>query len=306
MALELADRVSVPIRIEHGERTFCAPIDVEEAVKFRSQHPESVTVSGGTETGLARNKRGIEPRAVLSLARISELGRITYERNVLSVGASVTWTDLEEFARDKLPLVCALTRRFGSPQIRNAGTLVGNIAYGSPVADSVCFLLITEAAILVAGPSGPRRVMIGDFYRGPKQTSITRDEIITKVIIPLPAAGELVRLYKISKRKELDTSTFRAAIRIAARAGVVERAAIAISGIGPIATRLPQTENFLVGQVLSESTFREAGKRARAEFEPSSDVRGSRRFRLQLGENILIKFAHDVSGAERQEAAFGT
>jgi xanthine dehydrogenase small subunit len=305
MALELAERVSVPIRIEHGERTFGAPIAIEEAVTILSKHPESLIVSGGTETGLARNKRGIEPRAVLSLARISELRRITCARNVLSVGAGVTWTELEEFSRDNLPLVHALTRRFGSPQIRNAGTLVGNIAYGSPVADSLCFLLITRAELEVVGPDRSRRVMVEGFHGGRKQRALEKAEIITKVDIPLPAPSELVRLYKISKRKELDTSTFRAAIRIAERSGVIERAAIAISGIGPTATRLPQTESFLVGQVFSESTFREAGKRARVEVEPSSDLRGSRSFRLQLAENILVKFVHDVTGAPRQEAALG-
>jgi xanthine dehydrogenase small subunit len=303
MALELADRVTVPLRIEHGERAFYSPIDLDEAISFLVRHPEALIVSGGTETGLARNKRGIEPRAILSLARISELARISYEKHVLSVGAGVTWTDLEDFSRDKLPLVHALTRRFGSPQVRNAGTLVGNIAYGSPVADSLCFLLITEAALEVAGPPGARRVMVEDFHRGPKQGALERAEIITRVVIPLPGPNELVRLYKISKRKEIDTSTFRAGIRIALNGRLIERAAIAYSGVGPIATRLPQTESFLVGQVFSESTFRETGKRARAEVEPISDVRGSRRFRLQLAENILVKFYQEVSGALREEAA---
>jgi xanthine dehydrogenase small subunit len=305
MALELADRVAVPLRIEHGERAVCSPVDLDEAIPFLAQHPKSLIVSGGTETGLARNKRGIEPRAILSLSRISELARITYENDVLSVGAGVTWTDLEEFSRDKLPLVHELTRRFGSPQIRNAGTLVGNIAYGSPVADSLCFLLITEAELEVAGPDGPRRVMVEGFHRGPKQGSLERAEIISRVVIPLPGPNERVRLYKISKRKEIDTSTFRAGIRIAENGGVIERAAIAYSGVGSTARRLPQTERFLVGRVLSESTFREAGERARAEVEPISDVRGSGRFRLQLAENILVKFYQDVAGALRQEAAVG-
>ncbi len=116
----------------------------------------------------------------------SELDGITQDGNILSVGANVTWTDLEEFAREKVPLVHALTQRFGSPQIRNAGTLVGNIAYGSPVADSLCFLLISGAELEVAGSGGRRRVRVEGFHRGPRQTMLAQDEIITKVVIPLP------------------------------------------------------------------------------------------------------------------------
>jgi xanthine dehydrogenase small subunit len=305
MAGELAARAALPIRIEQDGRIFFSPVNLDEAVAFRTQHKTALIVSGGTETGLARNRRGTEPDNILSLSRISELRTIRQEKDVLSVGANVTWTDLEEFARDKVPLLDTLTRRFGSPQIRNAGTLVGNIAFGSPVADSLCILLVMGAELELAGPGGRRRQKVEGFHRGPRQTSLAPDEIITKVDIPLPGPNELVKIYKISKRKELDTSTFRAAIRIEERGGLIHSAAVAFSGVGPTAARLPQTETFLVGQVFSESTFRRAGKHARAEVEPISDVRGSSRYRLQLAENILLKFHHEVSGGARQEVAVG-
>ncbi len=125
------------------------------------------------------------------------------------------------------------------------------------------------------------------------------------MLIPVPGPGELVKLYKISKRKEIDTSTFRAAIRIDVRDGLIRCAAVAYSGLGPIATRLRQTESFLVGQKFCESTFRQGGKRARAEVEPSSDVRGSSRYRLQLAEHILVRFYQETNVDLRQEAAVG-
>ena len=165
--------------------------------------------------------------------------------------------------------------------------------------------MITAAELEVAGRRGPTRVKVEDFLRGPKQTSLAPDEIITRVVISLPGPDERVKLYKISKRKEIDTSTFRAAIRIDERGGRIRSAAIAFSGVGPIATRLPQTERFLVGQPFTESTFCQAGKRARAEVEPVSDVRGTSRYRLQLAESILIKFHADSTGAACQEAPLG-
>ncbi len=305
MGLELADRAALPIRVEHDGRVFFSPVNLGDAIAFRAQHSGSLIVAGGTETGLARNRSGSEPPHLLSLSRISELRKITQERGLLSVGATVSWTDLQEFVRDRLPLLHALTERFGSPQIRNAGTLVGNIAFGSPVADSLCLLLVMQAELEVAGPGGMRRVQVDGFHMGPRQTSLAPEELITRVIIPLPAANELVKLYKISKRKEIDTSTFRAAIRIEERGGLIRAAAIAFSGVGPTAVRLPRTESFLVGQPFSEPTFRRAGELARSEVEPISDVRGSSEYRLRLAENVLLKFFHETSVALPEEASVG-
>ena len=305
MARELAARAALPIRLEHHDRVFFSPLSLDDAIAFRAQHSGSLVVAGGTETGLARNRSGSEPSHLLSLSRISELRQITHEHELLSVGASVSWTDLQEFVRDTLPLLHALTERFGSPQIRNAGTLVGNIAYGSPVADSLCFLLVMQAELEVAGPRGKRRVQVDGFHQGRGQTTLAPDELITKVLIPLPAANEHVKLYKISKRKEIDTSTFRAAIRIEERGGLIQAAAIAFSGVGPNAVRLPRTESFLAGQMFCESTFRQAGELARSEIEPISDVRGSSEYRLRLAGNILLKFFHATSLAPPEEAQVG-
>jgi xanthine dehydrogenase molybdopterin binding subunit/xanthine dehydrogenase small subunit len=295
---ELAARTGAPLLIETGSRVFFRPQRLEDAVAFRVRHPGAVIVSGGTELGVQRNKQAIESTILMSLASLSELAKINCDRDILSVGANVTWTQLEAFSRDTLPVIHALTQRFGSPQIRNVATIVGNIAHGSPVADSLCLLLIVGAELELASQRGTRRVGIEGFHKGPKQTILSSDEIITRVLIPLPARDELVKLYKISKRKEMDVSTFRAGIRIARRGDLIGSAAIAYSGVGPTARRLPETETFLTGRPFSEATFREAGKRARAEIEPISDVRGSREFRLQLAENILLKFYHELTGAE--------
>ena len=100
----------------------------------------------------------------------------------------MTWGQLEAFSRDTLPEIHALTQRFGSPQIRNVATLVGNIAHGSPVADSLCLLMIVGAELELIGVRGHEAASrIEDFYRGPKQTVLADDEIITRVLIPLPA-----------------------------------------------------------------------------------------------------------------------
>ena len=241
------------------ERVFFRPRRLEEAAAFRARYPGAVIVAGGTELGLQRNKRGHEPAILLSLAGIDELSGIALADNTLSVGANVTWAQLEAFSQGTLPEVHVLTQRFGSPQIRNVASVVGNIAYGSPVADSLCFLMVVEAELELMSIRGARTLRIGEFYRGPKQTRIAPDEIITRVKIPLPARDEIVKLYKISKRKEMDVSTFRAAIRIARSGDSIGSAAIAYSGVGPTVRRMTETETFLVGRPVLPGDFPRGG-----------------------------------------------
>ncbi|HEX4073022.1 MAG TPA: FAD binding domain-containing protein, partial [Planctomycetaceae bacterium] len=300
MVDELTACAKSPILIKTGDRFLFRPVRLEDALLFRARHPGAAIAAGATELGVARNKLGLEFPAVLSLAAISELAKITRDDvGVLSVGANVTWAQLEAFAKDASPEIHALTHRFGSPQIRNVATLVGNIAHGSPVADSLCFLAIVEAELELIGVRGSRRVAVQEFHTGPKQTVLAADEIITRVLIPPIAPNEIIKLYKISKRKEMDVSTFRAGIRLRRRGDRIESAAIAFCGVGPTVLRLPRTEAFLAGGPFREETFREAGRLARAEVEPITDVRGSRAFRLQLAENILVKFYHETEDAAR-------
>jgi xanthine dehydrogenase small subunit len=304
---ELARLAAEPLRVEArsgGERRiFFRPVAPGDAVGFKAEHPDAVVVAGGTDLGVWRNRRGYDPPHLLSLVGVTEWGRIGRDGDAVSIGANVTWTDLEAFAAREAPELTEVTHHFASPQVRNTATFVGNVAGGSPIADAVGFLHVAGAVLELVGPGGARSVAVGDFFTGYRRTVRAPDEIIARVLIPLPPRGERVRLYKISKRKEMDISTFRAAVRVRAPGGVIERAALAYAGVGPKVLRLPRTEAYLAGRPFDEATFREAGRRARAEVEPISDVRGSRDFRLTLAENVLLKFYHDCAGEGRGEPA---
>jgi len=279
-------------------RVFFAPRTLEEALAFKARNPEAVIVSGGTELGVLRNKKGLDPATLLSLARVPGLGSITRTREGVAIGANVTWTQLEHYAKEALPELHQMIIRFGSPQIRNVSTLVANVAHGSPIADSLPFLCVMEAELELAALAGTRRVKIQEFYKGYKVKDLARDEIITRVLLPLPSADELLKLYKVSRRNDLDIATFGAAIRVRREGATISRAQVAYSGVGPTVVRLPATEAFLQGKVPTETTFRAAGQVARSEIQPISDVRGTRDFRLLLAENILLKFYCDCLEAE--------
>jgi len=301
---ELKDLGSEPLRIDSADgRTFFRPACSDEAIAIKGEHPDSVVVAGGTDLGVWKIRRGFDPPRLLSLAAVPEWGRIEREGESVSIGANVTWTDLGEFAHREEPGLIPVVQLFASPQVRNVATFVGNIAHGSPISDAVGFLHVAGAVLELVGPRGRRSVPIDSFYTGYRQTVLEQDELIARVIVPIPGPDEHVKLYKISKRKEMDISTFRAAIRICERNGLIGRAAIAYGGVATRVLRLPDTEDFLQGRPFEEATFRKAGRIARGEIEPISDIRGSRDFRLILAENILLKFFYDCSSIDREETS---
>jgi xanthine dehydrogenase small subunit len=292
---DLHNHAKVPVLLQSSgwgstPRTFFGPRRLEDAVEFKAGNPQAVIVSGATELGVLRNKKGIDPPVLLSLTFVPGLAAISCVDHTAAMGANVTWTQVEAFFRDVVPEFSQLIRRFGSPQIRNVATLVANVAHGSPIADSLPFLFVMDAELELISLHGDRRVKVNEFYKGYKVKDLLPEEIITQVHLPLPAADELLKLYKVSKRNDLDIATFGAALRIRKAGDVITRAYLAYSGVAPTVVRLPQTEGFLQGKLLSEETFREAGRLARTEIQPISDVRGSRDFRLLLAENVLSKF----------------
>ena len=162
------------------------------------------------------------------------------------------------------------------------------------------FLFVMDAEVELTGTSGSRWVNIHHFYHGYKQLELRPDELITALRLQLPKSNETLKLYKVSKRKDLDISTFTAGIRMALEGATISQASVAYGGVGPVVLRLPETEQFLSGKPLTLETVRKAGKLARREIIPISDVRASKDYRLQLAENILLKFYHEV----RQEQSW--
>ncbi|HYI07718.1 MAG TPA: FAD binding domain-containing protein [Thermoanaerobaculia bacterium] len=284
-----------PVRIDN----FYKPVDLESAIAFKRDHPNTVIVQGATDFGVWRTKRGFTPEAVLSLEGIDGLADVRIDGEALLVGGRVTLAQFESSVRELVPSLAEIMDRFGSPQIKNAGTLAGNIANASPIADSLPFLYVMHATLELTGSDGIRVVPIRDFYLGYKKLDLRADEIITRIRIPLPKDGDTLRLYKVSKRSHLDISTFTAAMLMRRNDGKIDSMRIAYGGVGPVVLRLGKTEEFLAGRAYSRETFAEAGEIARGEIAPISDVRGAKEFRLQLAENVLCRFYEETQAGAR-------
>ena len=269
---------------------FCAPATLDEAIRFKRDHPGCTIVQGGTDVGVWVNKRNYTAPAMLSLSKIDSLNELREEDGAIVVGANTTLADFETFIADRIPELAHILAIFGSPQIKNAGTLIGNIANGSPIGDTLPYLFVAGAVLEMN--NGTRSVPIDRFYLGYRKFDLQPDEIITRVRVGI--VHDTLKLYKVSRRKDLDISAFTAAIRLAMTGDRIDRAGIAYGGVAPTVIRLPRTEAFLSGKAATLDTFEHAGRIARDEIKPISDVRGSADYRLQLAENIMAKFWYEV------------
>src|SRR5947207_12170740 len=134
----------------------------------------------------------------MRLSAIDGISSVEEVDGVMQIGAAATWMTVENFVRDRVPEFHRIMELFGSPQIRNAGTVGGNIANASPIADSLPFFYVMEAELELVGTTGTRRVRIDRFYKGYKQLDLRPDELIARVIVPMPGEDEVLKLYKVS------------------------------------------------------------------------------------------------------------
>jgi xanthine dehydrogenase small subunit len=289
-----ADERTNSVLVKTDSHVLAVPADLATAVKFKSEHADTIIVAGGTDVCVYWNKRGWEPKHLLSLGNIDGLNDLSVIEGNLRVGAKTTLSELEGWAEKGLPELKQILWLFGSPQIRHAGTLAGNVANGSPIGDSLPFLCVMEAQIELTGIKGKRSVNINSFYKGYKQMDIAADELITAITIPLPAKTETLRLYKVSKRQHLDISAFAAAFRFTLKDGKFSTISIAYGGVAPTVVRMRKTEEFLLGKPLELSVISRAAEIAGSEVTPISDVRGSKDFRDTLVKNILLKLFYET------------
>jgi xanthine dehydrogenase small subunit len=284
--------VAVELHGDEGRVAFL-PRTLADALQFKADHPDCIPFAGGTDLGVQINKGRRDPIELLVLSHLPELRETSLTDTEVSTGAVATWTALERLTEKAIPEFADMLGRFASPPIRNAGTIGGNIANGSPIADSMPAMYVLGAKIELASVRGERLVNINDFFTGYKRTVMAADELITRVVLPRVAPMDVLRLYKISKRQDLDISTLTAAFLLKRDGNAVASIRIALGGVAATVVRLPKVEAWLAGKPLDEATFAEAGAMATESISPLSDVRGSAAYRSRVTANLFVKFASE-------------
>lgn len=272
-----------------GTKKYSAPANFQVAVAQKSASPQTRLVAGATDLGVMHNKGKSFMDDTMSLHKISETSEIRMTPAGVWVGALVTLTALENFLEDKLPELSRLLRIFASPQIKNQGTLIGNVMNGSPIGDSIPALLALNAEVHLQSLSGVRKVALPNFYKAYKVFDVTPEEIATGILIPVPDKEWKTKFFKVSLRKDLDISAVTFAAMLRTDGQIIQDARIAMGGVGPTVVRLSEIESDLKGQPFSEVTFARMGEKVRTLIKPISDLRASDEYRLKVAENLFKK-----------------
>jgi xanthine dehydrogenase small subunit len=273
---------------EFGSDRFYIPTSLTDALELRAKYPQATLLAGGTDLGLLPSQKRERIPQVIYLGRVPELAAKADSRETLLIGAGVTYTGALDVLAKNFPTLEAYWTRIGSRQIRNMGTIGGNIGTASPIGDTLPILLALDAQIrLNSKASGPRHVAAEKFFLGYRKTELKSDELIEAVSIPKLRNGELVFADKISKRRDQDISTVCGAYYLALEGEVIKEVRIAFGGLAATVKRAYKAEQMLVGRALSEEAFSAAGAALLKDFQPISDWRGSSEYRALLAKNLL-------------------
>jgi xanthine dehydrogenase small subunit len=309
MLAEIRVLAQLKFHIQHGRCEVYGPIDKYDAAEYLAANPTAKVVAGGTDVGVQLNKRMIAVEKFLTLNRLNDFQEAFYETSaihpdgLINCQAGANWTAVEAACRPHVPQFADIISIFGSPQIRNIGTIGGNLVNASPIADSIPFLMVMNAVLLVIRPNfEDREIGINDFYLGYRQTALQPGELLASVTFFLPGKNQQLSLFKVSRRRDLDISTFTAALLLTIENETIQDARIALGAVGPTVLRVKKTEAFLRGKPFTEQTMQAAGELAVEEVTPISDVRGSADFRWQLTRNVFLKFFHQRRSAAAYSA----
>ncbi len=262
----------------------------------RSLHAEETAahwiLAGATDAFLEVSQHYLDPNAIIDLCEVEELKGIARDPDgSLTIGAATTHAEALTYFSQPNSACTAISdvlKRFGSPQIRNRGTLGGNIANASPIADWPPLLIALSASVTLVSADGEQRsVPLDEFYLGYKSTQLAPHELIRSVHIPATADLSALRAHKISKRFEDDISSALGAVYLQLQNGVVNACRIAYGGVGPIPLRCKSAENALLGKKLSEQLIDIAVSALSADIAPISDVRASDNYRREVSKAVL-------------------
>lgn len=285
------------LSIDCDGRIYHQPSELGELAALIESTPDACILAGGTDVGLWVTKQQRELGTVIQLGRVAELQRIEQRDDELQIGAAVTLEDAFTAIVTHYPELAELHRRFASLPIRNAGTLCGNIANGSPIGDAMPALMVLRARLLLRRGEESRELSLSDFYLGYQQNALKRGEFIQAVIIPLPVdQSRLLRCYKIAKRFEQDISAVCGAFDLRIENGVVHEVRIAFGGMAEIPKRAQSCESSLLGQRWDENGIAPAIVALAEDFQPISDMRASAGYRLRIAGNLLRRCLLESNG----------
>ena len=289
----VADRASVA-EFAAGEAGAFRPEDSDALAEWYLANPDAVLVAGATDVGLWVTKQLRELAPVAFLNAVRDLQGIEARGGQLHVGACVTINALREAVAERLPSFGEMLRRYASVQVRNAATIGGNIANGSPIGDGPPALIALGATLHLRRGDEMRSMPLEDFFIEYRKQDRRPGEFVAGVSFPENAPA--LRCYKISKRFDQDISAVCGCFNVTVEGGVVTGARIAFGGMAGVPKRASLAEAALVGKDWTEAVVNAAAEAMAGDFTPMSDMRASAGYRMLTAQNLLRRYFHDLNG----------
>jgi len=287
------------LALEHGNRRLSAPRTADALAELLERHPDAHVLAGGTDVGLWVTKQHRELDTLVYLGAVEELAEVAASGTHVEIGAAATYTDALAVLAGPIPALAELIRRIGSQQIRNVGTLVGNVANASPIGDTLPALVALGASAVLRRGAARRELALDDFFLGYRKTALAPGEFIERIRVPLPPAGTRFGTYKVSKRFDQDISAVCGGFAVRLRGGRVLEARLCYGGMAAIPKRARACEAALSGKPWTEETVGSVLPLLEAEFTPLSDMRASAAYRRLVARNLLRKFQIETSSPRR-------
>jgi CO/xanthine dehydrogenase FAD-binding subunit len=277
------------------------PLTVDEACRIMGELGQSAKpLAGGTDLIVNMKKKVLSPSHVVSLSGIADLKELDSANGTVKIGACITASEIAQ-SETILKSFSALSKgagSLGSPLIRNLATIAGNLVSARPAADFPPALLAYDGQVVLMKSTGERIVPLADFFKGPGQTIMEPDELLTQIILQKPPAGSGAGFIKLGVRKTLEISLTNAAAYLALdQDGSIKTARVFLGSVAPTPLRSPSAEKVLTGEKPDEALFEKAGEAAAGDSKPIDDFRASAEYKKAMVA-VLTKRALNMAFKE--------
>ncbi|WP_372681533.1 xanthine dehydrogenase family protein subunit M [Desulfosarcina sp.] len=277
---------------------YIAPTTIDQAVAALVNGGRDTRVmAGGTDLIVKIRHRMLFPKCIVNLKRIAGLDAITVDKKTgLAIGATALLADVaaHKGIRRHYPTVAEAAGSTANVQVRNMGTVVGNLCNASPSADNAPTLMAMAATVDITGPSGSRRMPLDRFFQSPGVTALEAGEIVTAVRVPPPPAGSGTAYHSLSQRGKLDCSAVGVGTMIVLDGDRCTDARIIVGACAPVPMRTPEAEKTLIGKRMTDDLIRRAAQTASQETSPITDVRASASYRWKMVAVLAIRALTDA------------
>jgi len=278
---------------------YFVPRKIEEALEILSGYGKEIKIiAGGTDLLIQYYDRLYEVNGWLDLKNIKELKEIKIHKNQMEIGAMVTHAQLEksEDIKKYFPILSKAAADIGSPQIRNRGTIGGNIVNASPAGDLLAPLMAYDAQFMLLSIQGEKIVSAEDFFLGPKKTILEPAQLLTRIILPLPSERTYGCWIKIGRRKALIIATITLALVVEMDEDnkTVKDVRTCLGSVAPTPIEIKEIRKMMVGQNFEQLDFNQLGQIAEDKISPIDDIRGTREYRKDVAKEIMINALKEI------------